>query len=160
MSGKLCLTVEVSEWVSVKKKNRLFLKQENKQLLWSLATLAVQFCRFAGNVRIRWVTKGCWWIFYFLIFDWSSVCLSRNHLPTCCAGFEVCPPVMITYEHISRPRRLITISRTPAHHTPFEYSVFVSWLYVAWASCYQFMGHLYAQLRWVPHNKHILTCWR
>lgn len=43
-------------------------------------------------------------------------------MPTCCAGFEVCPSVMIAHEHISRPRRLISTSRTPAHQTAFALS--------------------------------------
>lgn len=115
-----------------------FFKQGNKQFFWTLAVLPVQLCGFVGSVRRRWVTKGCWWIFYVLIdhrYVWAGTIWT-----TCCAGFEVCPSVMITYEHISRPRRLITISRTPADHTPFEYSVFLSWLYVAWASCYRTHG--------------------
>lgn len=65
-----------------------------------------------------WVAEGYLWIICF--FHWSSLCFRTNRSATCCAGFEVCPSVRITYEHISRPRGLITISRTPADHTPFE----------------------------------------
>lgn len=59
---------------------------------------------------------------YSAFFDWSfgSLIIEHlvgDHLPTCCTGFEVCPSVMIAHEHISRPRRLISTSRTPAHQT-------------------------------------------
>lgn len=144
-------------WVGKKNKKHFFFKQGNKQFFWTLAVLPVQFCGFVGNVRRRWVTKGCWWIFYVLIdhrYVWAGTIWT-----TCCAGFEVCPSVMITYEHISRPRRLITISRTPADHTPFECSVFLSWLYVAWASCYQNHGSPLCLAHTSP-TRHEGTSWK
>lgn len=142
MSDKICLTVE--KWVR---------KENSNYEPWQCCQSS-SVCRKCED---KVTHEGMF--MNILLFDWSSVCLSRNHLPTCCAGFELCPSVMITYENISRQRRLITISRTPADHTLFEESVFVAWLYVAWASCYQFMDHNYAQRRSVPH-KHIRTCWR
>lgn len=109
-------------------------------------------------MKIAWLTKGCLWIFCFLIdLQYVSV---LNRLPACCAGFEVYPSVMNTYEHISRPRRLIIISRRPADHMSFleplsRICVFVLELYEV--SCNKFMDYYYAKLRWVHHK---LTCWR
>lgn len=137
--ARLCR--QLQRWMSeVEPKNRVFFWRRTNSHREPRQPLESYFVGFVGSVRGAWVTEGRF-MNILLFFDWSSVCLGRNHLPARCAGFEVCPSVMITHEHISRPRRLITISRTAADHAPFQRlwaSVFVSRLYAASASRYQF----------------------